>query len=153
YANLPLSFEANQGQSDSAVKWLSRGHGYSVFLTSTEAVLVLSKGTVEDRESTVLRMRLAGANAEPGVSGVDELPGKSNYFIGSDPAKWRTNIPTYAKVRYRDVYSGIDLVYYGNGRQLENDFVVSAGADPSVIRVGFEGSRHVSMDSDGNLDV
>src|SRR5262249_49357393 len=107
----------------------------------------------EDRESTVLRMRLAGANAEPGVSGVDELPGKSNYFIGSDPAKWRTNIPTYAKVRYRDVYSGIDLVYYGNGRQLQNDFVVSAGADPSVIRVGFEGSRHVSMDSDGNLDV
>jgi len=66
--------------------------------------------------------------------GAEELPGKTNYFIGNDPKKWRTNVPTYAQVRYHDVYPGVDLVYYGNqGGQLEYDFVVAPGADPSAI--------------------
>src|SRR5204862_3585507 len=78
-------------------------------------------------------MKLVGANRTAKVTGLDELPGKSNYFIGNDPKKWRTDVPTYAKVRYQDVYPGIDLVYYGNQRQIEYDFVVAPGADPKAI--------------------
>ena len=157
YAKLPLSFEANQGQTDQSVKFLSHGRGYGLFLTGDEAVLTLKSPSSVDRAplllrseisdvlpptpnseprapDAVLRMKLVGANANAAVTGGDELPGKVNYFIGNDPKKWRTNVPTYAQVRCRNVYPGIDLVYYGNqGGQLEYDFVVAPGADPSSI--------------------
>ena len=184
YGQLPLSFEANRGQTDSQVKFLSRGRGYTVFLTSTEAVLALKKpearsqksqarrqlpfvsgqlqkaarlrpalvapslsgaysgsagGTVVPTDNgqrtagAVLRMELVGANPSPRVRPLAQLPGKSNYLIGNDPKKWRTNVPNYAEVEYRDIYSGVDLVYYGNQGQLEYDFVVAPGADPSQI--------------------
>jgi hypothetical protein len=96
-------------------------------------------------------MKLAGANPSPQVAGLEELPGKSNYFVGSDPAKWRTNVATYAKVRYRDVYPGIDLVYYGNQRQLEYDWIVSPGAEPGAIRFAVEGAKRIKVDSSGGL--
>ena len=144
YGKLPLSFEANQGQTDKRVKFLSRTSGYSLFLTGDEAVLTLSgkkvkksspqlkpaslvsprnirgassgrdEAATEKMTSSVLRMKLRNANPAAKVTGVDELAGTSNYFIGNDPAKWRTNVPTYAKVKYEGIYSGIDLVYYGN---------------------------------------
>ncbi len=81
----------------------------------------------------MVRMKLVGANPKAKVSGLDELPGKSNYFVGNDPKKWRTNVANYAKVKYANVYPGVDLVYYGNQRQLEYDFVVQPGADPRQI--------------------
>ena len=153
YGKLPLSFEANQGQADARVKFLSRGRGGGLFLTSNEAVLELRKSSavsgqmsvrrkqnfpIENRQSKiddqVVRLRLEGAKTDAEVIGREELPGKVNYFIGNDPKKWRTNVPTYAKVRYHDVYPGVDLEYYGNqGGQLEYDFIVAPGADPSVI--------------------
>ncbi len=201
YGKLPLSFEANQGLSDPTVKFLSRGSGYSLFLTSNEAVLVLRQGKSENHQVTktrrgatergvdlsravqaspffissrslvpegrhadesavgaleavlasaglalplhedielpapsVLRMKLVGANPAARVTGLDELPGKSNYFVGNDPKKWQTNIPNYAQVKYQDIYPGVDLVYYGNQRELEYDWVVEPGADPKAIR-------------------
>src|SRR6185295_2469207 len=85
------------------------------------------------------------------MTGVDELPGKANYFIGNDPSRWRTNVPTYAKVRSNGVYPGIDLVYYGQQRQLEYDFVVAPGADPQKIVLGFEGADAVEIDAHGDL--
>src|SRR5438132_548275 len=166
YGKLPLSFEANDGQADPQVKFLSRGSGYTLFLTPTEAVLTLTKADghakrrisgeatlvePEKRAGTVLRMRLVGANPAPEVAGVGELPGKSNYFLGNDPTKWRTNVSTYAKVEYREVYPGVNLVYYGNQRQLEHDFVVSPGADPKVITLAFEGVDGVAIDALGDL--
>src|SRR3989449_673084 len=166
YGKLPLSFEANQGQTDPQVKFLSRGSGYTLFLTPTEAVLTLTKADVhakrrisgeatlvepEKRAATVLRMKLLGANPAPPVAGVGELPGKSNYFIGNDSKKWRANVPTYAKVEYRDVYPGVNLVYYGNQRQLEHDFVVSPDADPTAITLGFEGVDGMAIDALGDL--
>ena len=167
YGNLPLSFEANHGQSDSKVKFLSRGSGYSLFLTSNEAVLVLSQSEADEnrkasrvartavrakhRKSAVVRMTLVEANPQSQAAGHDALPGKSNYFIGNDPAKWRTNIPTYAKVRYEGVYPGVDLVYYGNQGQLEYDFVVAPGADPRLVTLAFEGAREVHIDARGEL--
>jgi hypothetical protein len=161
YGKLPLSFEANQGQTDPQVKFFSRGHGYSLFLTADEAVLALHKPAalsgqlsgnrklkLETRQSpianheplvsTALRMQLVGANSSAKVAGVDELPGKSNYFHGNDPQKWRTNVSNYGKIRYEQVYPGIDLLYYGNQRQLEYDFVVAPGADPGAIALHIE---------------
>jgi hypothetical protein len=209
YGKLPLSFEINKGQTDSRVRFLSRGGGYSLFLTGNEAVLSLRKSnsngkrqkangvaqgshsnpavlpglfdgpgahqneaafpaffrtpTAEFTDSApandcggkdlekpqglkgepcatrttdaLLRMKLVGANPNPKIVGVDELPGKSNYFIGNDPKKWRTNVPNYAKVKYANVYPGVDLVYYGNQGQLEYDLVVRPGADPNSIQL------------------
>src|SRR5213080_2733972 len=166
YGKLPLSFEANDGQADPQVKFLSRGSGYTLFLTPTEAVLTLTKADahakrripgeatlaeLEKHAGTVLRIRLVGANPVPEVAGVGELPGKSNYFVGNDPKKWRANVPTYVKVEYRDVYPGVNLVYYGNQRQLEHDFVVSPGADTKAITLAFDGVDGVAIDALGDL--
>jgi hypothetical protein len=146
YGRLPLHFEENRGQTDRQVQFLARGPGYGVYLTAREAVLVLGA-----KERSVLRMALVGAWPSPSVNGLDELPGKANYFIGKDPSQWRTNVPTYAKVRYREVYPGIDLVYYGNQRQLEYDFVVAAGADPNRIALRLEGAEKLEIDAQGDL--
>ncbi len=166
YGKLPLHFEANRGQADEQVRFLSRGGGYSLFLTATEAVVVMSRpvgketaattarllpGKERARETAVLRMGLVGAEPEPEVVGRDELPGKANYFIGNDSGRWHTGVPTYERVEYKGVYPSIDLAYYGNQRQLEYDFVVHPGGDPGVIRLTFEGSDRISLDDDGNL--
>jgi len=161
YGKLPLQFEANRGQTHQDVHFLSRGAGYSLYLTAGEAVLVLTKPNADAKddarsaktrgESVALRMSLVGAARKPTVSGTDELPGKANYFIGKDRSKWRTNVPTYARVHYREVYPGIDLVYYGNQRQLEYDFVVAPGANPKKIVLGFRGADKLEIDSQGEL--
>lgn len=148
YGNIPLSFEANQGQADPAVKFVSRGHGYSLFLTAQEAVLGLTHGTAE---SAVLRWHVAGANHDPRVSGESMLEKKSNYFRGNDPAKWHTGVANFAQVRYESVLPGVDLVYHGNQRQIEYDFVVAPGADPSDIGVAFTGARSMEIGPHGEL--
>jgi hypothetical protein len=152
--SIPLSFETNQGQADPAVKFISRGGGYSLFLTSTEAVLALrSSGDRGIESDDVLRMKIVGANPhrEPQITGQAELPGKVNYFLGNDPRKWRTNVSTYAKVKYEGVYPGVDLIYYGTQRQLEYDFVLEPGADPNQIHLGFDGAREIRIDEAGDL--
>src|SRR5580704_3011769 len=148
YGKLPLSFEPNQGQTDSRVKFLARGAGYGLFLTADQAVLTLRSAA---RVSSSVRMLLAGANSAAAVTGDSQLPGKSNYFIGSDPAKWHSGIPQFAKVRYQGVYPGVDLVYYGNQGQLEYDFEVAPGADPGQIALRFDGQEKTTLDSEGNL--
>jgi hypothetical protein len=96
-------------------------------------------------------MKLVGANPEANATVLEELPGKSNYFLGSDPAKWQTNVPNYAKVRYQDVYPGVDLVYYGNQGRMEYDFMVSPGADPGQISLAFEGTENLTVNPEGDL--
>jgi Beta-propeller repeat/Abnormal spindle-like microcephaly-assoc'd, ASPM-SPD-2-Hydin len=169
YGKLPLSFEANQGQTDGRVKFLSRGSGYSLFLTSDEAVFSLRSSkakTASDKSAhalparqpeelaatrAVLRMKLVKANPAAKIDGEDELPGKSNYFIGNDPKKWRSDVQTFAKVKYEGVYPGIDLVYYGNQRELEYDFVVAPGADPHRIQLDLRGAKSIARDEQGDL--
>jgi hypothetical protein len=155
YAHLPLIFEPNQGQSDPRVKFLARGSGYGLFLTRDEAVLALQPPVVGRQSSakklSVVRMKLAGANASPALIGTDELPGKSNYFIGNNPAKWHRNVPQFARVRYLNVYPGIDLVYYGNQGRLEYDFEVAPGADPRQVVLRFQGLNQLRLHADGNL--
>jgi hypothetical protein len=169
YARLPMSFEANTGQTDAQVQFLSRGNGYRVFLTSTEAVFSLTdpaqqkgrKDAPAGRTSgiarpapeldAVMRLTLVGAKPPKDVTGLDRLAGKSHYFIGNNPTNWHTDVPTYARVEYKDVYPGVDLVYHGGQGQLEYDFVVAPGADPARIRLRFDGVTDRRIDDDGSL--
>lgn len=150
YGHLPLSFEANQGQVDPHVQFLTSGRGHQLFLTPSDAVLALRAGEAYQGKpsssppatsNSVLRMKFDGANSYAEVIGLDQLPGIVNYFIGTDPWTWRTNIPTYKKVKYKNVYPGIDLVYYGNQGQIEYDLIVAPGADPNLIHSCSTGQR------------
>ena len=147
--SLPLFFEPNQGQTAPQVKFVARGAGYGLFLTADEAVLKLQHSALSTQlsaprpqpvSSSVIHMKLEGANSAASVSGAEPLPGKSNYFIGNDPAKWRQNIPQFARVEYQSVYPGVDLVYYGDQGQLEYDFRVAPAADPNRIALSFTGA-------------
>lgn len=166
---MPLQFEANYGQVDEQVKFLARGQGYTLFLTPTESVMVLQQREAKtthdpfatDNHATVaepapikravVRMKLEGVNPSPKIDGTEQLPGIVNYFIGDDPEKWRTKIPTYAKVQYKEAYPGIDLAYYGNQGKLEYDFIVAPGADPNQIKLAFEGASAIRIADSGDL--
>ena len=163
YGNLPLVFEPNDGQVDPSVRFLTHTHDMTVYFTDNEAVMVLHKGEKSDphrlrgqlahpkAETAVVRMKLAGAGKPGQVAGLDKLPGLSSYFIGNDPAKWRTNIPNYARIQYQGVYPGVDLVCYGKERQLEYDLVVAPGADPRQIELAWEGIERLKLNAAGDL--
>jgi hypothetical protein len=152
WGKLPISFEPNQGQTDARVEFVAHGRGYGLFLMGGEAVLRLQSGQGgRGTGSSEIKMRLSGANTEAKASGVDQLPGRSNYLIGDDPAKWHRDVPQFARVRYGQVYPGIDLVYYGNQGQLEYDFEVAPGADPGRVKLKFEGPEKLALDAAGNL--
>jgi uncharacterized repeat protein (TIGR01451 family) len=173
YGKLPISFEANHGQTDKSVQFFARGAGYILFLTPGEAVLSLhaplatagklgdphalrtaSRQRTTKNPGSTVRLQLIGANTAAETSGVDRLPGNSNYLIGNEPAKWHTDVPTYAKVRYHDVYPGIDLLYYGNQEgRLEHDFVIAPGADPNAIAIGLHDSDGAIPDQSGGLTL
>jgi hypothetical protein len=170
YGKLPMSFEPNSGQTAPQVKFLSRGANYTVFLTNREAVLTLRKDEPSmDRrpnanpakfdpshpaKTSTVRMSLVNSNPNPKVSGADELPGKSNYMIGKDPAKWRSHVANYAKVKYEGVYPGVDMLYYGDQKQLEYDFVVAPGANPAAIALNLkEDASQSAAKITGNGDL
>src|SRR5262249_15001871 len=134
-AALPLAFETNAGQTDQSVDFLTRGDGYGLFLTDGSAVLQLGTGGI----SQVVRLDLLGHEPKALVSGVDLLPGQSNYLKGSYPSQWLTGIKQYGNVLYHDVYDGVDLRYYGNQRQLEYDFIINPNEDPEKIQLAFQG--------------
>jgi uncharacterized repeat protein (TIGR01451 family) len=168
YGALPLSFERNQGQTDAEVDFLARAGGYLLFLTQTGAVLSFDNSAAHSGQShheellstdsnqatpsrLIVRMQLEIANPAPSVEGLDALASRANYFGGSDPAQWYTGIPTYARVRYAQVYPGIDMVYYGSQRQLEYDFVVAPGSDPNMIQLAFKGIEDAEISRMGDL--
>ena len=151
---LPLIFEANQGQADPAVKFLARGAGYSLLLDKAGALLALQTAPqlgMKPGEQFV-RMKLAGANPQAVTNGAGPLPGRSNYFIGNDPRKWHSDVPQFARVRYENVYPGIDLVFYGNQGHLEYDFHVAPGSDPSRAELQFDEASKLELE-DGDLLV
>jgi len=148
YGQVPLSFEANQGQAGPGINFVSHGNGYGLMLSPGEAALSLRQGSAG---GNLLLMSVVGANRLAPAVGVDELPAKSNYFIGNDPRRWQTNVPNYEKVAYANIYPSINLVYYGDQRQLEYDFQVNPGANPGVIRLAFQGTQKISLDAGGDL--
>ncbi len=148
---LPLMFEPNLGQvnlpSDAAVKFLARGRGYSLFLDSEGATLALRSRDHAGTRTESVRMTLAGASRRARIAGTDLLPGKTNYFLGNDPAKWHADVPQFARVSYENVYPGINLVFYGNQGQLEYDFRIAPGADASQAQLKFDGAQKVELSS------
>jgi hypothetical protein len=160
YEKLPLNFEQNDGQTDPAVKFLLRAKDYNLFLTADGAGFVFNNSQPSHRDEEVaalsqtvdlMSMKFVGANPAVLVSGLDQLPGRMNYLIGNDPKLWHTNVPTFARVRYKNIYPGVDLVYYGGERGLEYDFVVSPGTDPRVIQLNFGGVDGLRVDKQGAL--
>lgn len=166
YNQALLTFEENRGQTDPQVKFLSRAKGYTAFLTASGVVLTVRPKEVVKAEgkpassaashkrasSTAVEFRLVGS-ANAMAVGEEAQRGRVNYFIGNDPKQWHTNVPTYRSVRYKGIYPGIDLIYYGNHRQLEYDFVVAPHADPDAIQFEVKGARQVQLGSEGNLIV
>ncbi len=167
YGKLPLYFEPNLGQAPSGVWYLTRTPGATILLRDTEAVIQLRRVGADSKaqftkpgekspgprksEGAIVRMRLAGATAPQRVEPLEKLPGISNYFVGRDPKQWRTDIPQYQRVRYEQVYPGVDLVYYGNGPQLQYDFTLEPGAEPGKIQLQFEGTKGLRIEESGNL--
>ena len=177
YAALPLAFEQNQGQTDAQVNYMARGNGYTLFLTAKDAVFSLRSPSAESKTATVrrgtelhaknsprqrnprkdsiavVRMQLVGGNSLAKVSASGQLPGKSNYFLGSDPTQWHRDVAHYARVSYQDVYPGVSLTFHGAQRQLEFDFVVAPGANPAPIGFHITGAQGMQTDDSGNLVI
>ncbi len=149
YGKIPLHFEPNQGQTVESVKFYARGKGYGIFLQDKSATLFLQETKDQKPNSksrtAILQMNLVGANSAESA-GQEELPGKTNYFIGNDASKWQSDVSNYGKVKFEKVYDGVDLVYYGNQRRLEYDFVVAPNADTNQIKLNFEGAKSVKLD-------
>lgn len=138
---LPIAFEPSEPATGS--RFFARGLGYSLFINDSEAVAVVGNDAV--------RIGFSGAHRPVSITGEDPMPGRANYFIGSDPSKWRTDVPMFRRVVAHDVYDGIDLVYYGAGDNLEYDFVVHPGADPKQIQLSFRGTDRIEQDAAGDL--
>jgi hypothetical protein len=177
YAALPLAFEQNQGQTDTQVKYMARGNGYTLFLTAKAAVFSLQSRSAESAPSTVrrgaelrakslpeqrnaqedstavVRMQLVGGNSLAKIAASDQVPGKSNYFVGNDPSKWRRDVAHYARVSYENVYPGVNMAFHGAQRQFEFDFVVAPGANPAPIGFLFTGAQGMKTDDSGNLVI
>jgi beta-propeller repeat-containing protein len=163
--SIPLAFEANRGQTNPQVKFMARGNGYTVFLTAHDTVFALHSSSLpatrfthragttqatQDRTAAI-HMRLLGGNPDSPVTASDQLPSRSNYFIGNDRRQWHTNVPQYERVSYREAYPGVSLAYYGVQKQLEFDFIVAPSASPAPIRLGISGANRISTDNSGNL--
>ena len=158
-ATMPLSFEANRGQTDPQVDFMAQGRGYQLFLGVHEAMLVVQDRSTKHAAggsipAAALHMKLRGASEDrKAAQGLEPLSGRKNYIIGNDPAKWQRGIPLFGKVQYAGVYRGVDLIYYGNQQQLEYDFVIAPGADPAEIDLELGGARNLRIDDQGDLLV
>jgi hypothetical protein len=169
-----LGFEPNVGQTDPRVDYLARTGNGTVFLTPTAAVFAMQKappgppwadpstvsGTPSGKLATprsnggvAVYMQIVNANPSARPVGQDEQPGKVNYFIGNDPDRWHTDIPTYGRVEYANIYPGISLAYYGGAGGLEYDFRVNPGAEPQAISLKFSGASAVGLNAQGDLVV
>ena len=170
---LPLAFEVNQGQTHPRIKYMARAGGYTLFLTANDAVFALRSSSQSVSQATpkyswaraaqvtsqtskgdraaAIRIRLLGGNPRAHVAASNQLPGRTNYFIGNDPGKWHANVPQYARISYRDVYPGVSMAFYGVQRKLEFDFIVASGASPAPIRLGVSGADGIATDDAGNL--
>ncbi|HNJ44449.1 MAG TPA: hypothetical protein PKZ53_28470, partial [Acidobacteriota bacterium] len=165
YQKLPMSFEVNQGQAHSKVKYLSHSSGYNVLFTNNEVLLTMdatppvkktgkgksaAKSTAPVADTVSLQFK--GGNPSARIYG-DRMMGKAHYFVGNDPAKWLRNITTYHNVRYEKVYPGVDVVYYGHDKKLEYDVIVAAGADPKTVRLNFGGVKNMRLNQNGELEL
>lgn len=147
FNHMPLSFAALERTPGA---YVSRGSGFSLRVAPQGAEFRVRDGGGAGKTATV-GMELVGADRQAKATPEALLPGRAHFFLGNDPAQWRRNVPTFARVRCPDVYPGVDLVYYGSQQELEYDLVVAPGRDPGVVRWRFSGVSHVALDADGTL--
>ncbi len=178
--SMPLAFTENQGQWEPQVLFRAEAGGAAMWFTSDGAYYQFTRRTNDAEEGLserpgqtkatgaqehvsglgrdnvkmmLVKASFVGANPSPVMRGEDLLDYKCNYFLGNDPTGWRTDVDNYGAILYEQVYPGIDLKYYGNGREMEYDFIVSPGADPSRIRIQYEGVETISVNAEGELVV
>ena len=149
YTKLPFGFTPNAGQLDRRVRFAAQAGNSGVFLTRTGIVLSLAKG----KRGVALRLAFRGANPEPAIVGARPGPGRVNYLLGNDPARWHTNLPTYEEIVYRGLWPGVDLRVRGENGRLKYEFRVAPGADASRIQLAYRGQERLSLGSRGELRI
>ena len=148
---LPLSFIPNFGQVDPEVAYTVTGHQSTLYFTPDAVVITAREGKGNTSVEHVIRQTFPGSTASPVIEGADPLPGVANYYIGSDPSRWQSNVPTYGSIRYRNLYPGIDLRYKGTEGILKREFIVAPGADPAAIQLHYDGVDAMKVDDTGAL--
>jgi hypothetical protein len=173
YGALPLNFEPNVGQADRSVRYLVHGAGYTLLLTDAGAILSYVPRTSSAVRASLaalqsplhsipgenqtqyppvtIRLSPVGGASHPRIVATGRRPGIVNYFIGNDPKRWHTDIPTFSRVVYQNVYPGIDLTFYGRGGQLEYDWLIHPHANPAAIAMTIGGAGSVHLDHSGTL--
>ena len=145
YASLPLHFEPTSDEG----RFLARSGGYSVLIGAGDSAIGIPGAKAGPMR--VLRFTFDHANAAAQLEPIEPLPGVANYYVGQDPSKWRLGVRTFAKLRTKDVYPGVDVVYYGDHRRLEFDFVVAPMANARAIALTLSGMDKLYVNSDGDL--
>ncbi len=166
YGKLPLYFIKNNGQMDKKVKFYTRNGGHTIFFTEGGIYFSLiqtqklqeSSGDTETSKtsavkSEILKLSFFNAKKESRITAGDLQKGVFNYFIGNDPAKWRTDIPTYGALVYEEIYKDIDIKFYGNNRRLEYDVIVKPGGDPKSVKLFYEGTKGLNVNTLGELEI
>jgi hypothetical protein len=164
YGRLPLFFTENQGQIDPQVKFYTRGQGHAVFFTPAGMILSLSRASDDAKrggkkkgnntaDQEVVQLRPQGISSGVEILATEPLPGKVNHYQGNDPGKWRTEVPTYKSVLYREAYPGIDLKFYGTGQQVEYDLIIKPGADPKQVKFLYRGIKALKVTREGDLSI
>jgi len=149
--NLPISFEQNAGQTDAQVRYLAHGRRSGIFFAPGEVVLALYVDRAGSASMYALRLKWIGAKRDVQIAPESPLAGRVNYLVGSDPAKWHTDIPTYARVRYRQIYPGVDAVFYGKEEEIEYDLEVAPSTNLDALRFTFEGAASMHCARNGDL--
>lgn len=145
FGNLPLWFEAG-----TPMKFVAHGAKSEFVITPSGTEFTLAK---TDGETASGSLRFVGGSPDARISGNEQLPGKINHIIGSNPGQWQVNQPTFSRVQVEDIYPGVKVIYYGNQQKLEYDFNLAAGVDPSIIALRFDGSEKISVNATGELVI
>ncbi len=152
--HLPMRFEPSPDRAAAGADFIARGPNYTLYLSGRQSTLLLAPPSGSATPASAITMRLVGASRDVAApTGLEPLPGITNHLVGNDSRLWKTAIHGYRKVEYRGVYPGVNLIYYGNQRQLEYDFVVAPGARAGDIAISFDGARRVAIDADGGLAI
>lgn len=153
YTTIPLTFIPNEGQIDENVKFYIRGTNYGFYFTPQEAVMSFSSQNTSEIKGVNLGLQFLDANPDVKIEGLSKASGMINYFAGKDESKWITNLPSYERIMYKDLWKGIDLVFYSKNNALKYDFILHPGASVEDIKLTYRGSKGISLDNEGNLQV
>ena len=152
-SQIPMAFEPNKGQVEPGFSYIARGGRHALLLGSAEGSSLVRLIRTVNGVQKAIDVRFPGSNPEARLEPDGELQGRSSYFLGDRSDEWLADLPNYERIAYREIYPGVDLVFYGRGSQLEYDFIVAPGADPSLIRMEFDGATGVSLDGSGDINL